>query len=91
MIHMDAFKQDDPSEPIQEFLWTWEVFNNNEYFLKQLRLIDIIVEMVDCGFDRDKCAFRKTPFITKVHATEEGTKGYMGGGFRDVSVLVAEK
>lgn len=91
MINMDAFKKDNSTSPMQEFLSTWEVFNNNEYFLKQLRCIDIIDELVACGFERSQCAFRKTPFITKVHVNKQPTKGYMGGGFRDISVLVAEK
>ncbi len=90
MIHMDGFKRDVPTEPIQEFLGTWEVFNNNEYFLKQLRCIDIIDEVIAFGFERENVAFKKTPFITSVHPTQEGTKGYMTG-FRDVTVLVAEK
>ncbi|MEQ8509273.1 MAG: class I SAM-dependent methyltransferase [Rhodospirillaceae bacterium] len=91
MVHMDAFNQGQPNEPIQEFLATWEVFNNNEYFLKQLRSIDIIDELEACGFERTKCSFQKTPYITTTHVTEDGTKGYMAGGFRDINVLVAEK
>lgn len=90
MIHMDAFKRDVPNEPIQEFLATWEVFNNNEYFLKQLRCIDILDELVDCGFERSKVGFQMTPYVTQTHPVEKGTKGYMTG-FRDVAVLVAEK
>lgn len=91
MVHMDAFEQESSAEPIQEFLATWEVFNNNEYFLKQLRLIDIIDELETCGFERTKCGFRKTPYVTQTHVGEEGAKGYMAGGFRDINVLVAEK
>lgn len=90
MIHMDAFKSETQHEPIQEFLATWEVFNNNEYFLKQLRCIDILYELVDCGFDRSKIGFQRTPYVTQTHAVKKGAKGYMTG-FRDIPVLVAEK
>lgn len=91
MVHMDAFARGEPSEPIQEFLATWEVFNNNEYFLKQLRLIDIIDELGACGFDRDKTGFKPTPYVTNTRIESKSGKGYMAGGFRDINVLVAEK
>ena len=91
MVHMDAFEQDASGEPIQEFLETWEVFNNNEYFLKQLRLIDIIDELEICGFDQTKCSFQKTPYVNQTHVIKKAAKGYMAGGFRDINVLVAKK
>jgi ubiquinone/menaquinone biosynthesis C-methylase UbiE len=90
MVHMDAFGHVETTTPIQEFLATWEVFNNNEYFLKQLRCINIIDEVESCGFDRDKIAFKQTPYMTGTRATNEGAAGYMMG-FWDVNVLVAEK
>jgi SAM-dependent methyltransferase len=89
MAHFDGFKSR-PTEPIQEFLGQWEVYNNNEYFVKTLRSMDVLGIVKDAGFAEDKVAFRMTPFVTDVRINPPGTKGYMSG-FTEVPVLTAEK
>ena len=89
MLHMDGFKTIE-QEPLDAFIGEWEVYNNNEYFLKTLRQMDIIAEVERAGFDRDKIRFELTPFVSGAEITKPGTKGYMSG-FREIRALIAEK
>jgi len=89
MIHFDGFRTD-PIEPIRAFFSEWEIYNNNEYFLKTVHKLDWIQQAIEAGFPADGIAMRKTPFVAFAPLTERGTKGYMTG-FGDVPLLVAHK
>jgi ubiquinone/menaquinone biosynthesis C-methylase UbiE len=50
MMHLDlpqAFGQN----PLEGFLWEWEIYNNNEHFYGQLRELDISDVVKKAGFD----------------------------------------
>lgn len=89
MIHLDGFTTT-PVEPIHKFFGEWEIYNNNEAFLKTVQKMDWVAECAKAGFAADDVALRETPFVAYKPLTKAGTKGYMTG-FGDVPVLVARK
>jgi 2-polyprenyl-3-methyl-5-hydroxy-6-metoxy-1,4-benzoquinol methylase len=89
MLHFDGFRAKEIS-PEMEFFAQWEVYNNNEAFLKTLRDMDILGEVRAAGFPAERARFESVPYASSVRLTEPGTKGYMAG-FGNVTVLVAEK
>ncbi len=89
MVHFDGFRTD-PVDPIRAFFGDWEVYNNNERFLRTVHRLDWIGEVEAAGFPCDRIHFEKTPFVSFEAFTTPGTKGYMTG-FGDVPLLVASK
>lgn len=87
MVHLDGFRVN-ALPPEQEFFWQWEVYNNNEAFLKSLREMDIPGEVRAAGFHAGQVRYESVPFASTVRPTAPGTKGYMAG-FGNVHVLVA--
>jgi 2-polyprenyl-3-methyl-5-hydroxy-6-metoxy-1,4-benzoquinol methylase len=77
-------------EPIQEFLGEWEIYNNNEYFNKTLKTMDVIGAFHRAGFAKGRVRFEKQPSALSVRLTKPGTKGYMTG-ITEVDLVVAEK
>ncbi len=53
MLHLDL-EQDRDLDPLTSFLMEWEVYNNNESFMGQLRSLDLPALAIEAGFDKDK-------------------------------------
>lgn len=89
MVHFDGFRTE-AIDPLRAFFGEWEIYNNNERFLRTVHRLDWVGEVAAAGFERDRVGYEKTPFVSFEAITKPGTKGYMTG-FGDVPLLVASK
>jgi ubiquinone/menaquinone biosynthesis C-methylase UbiE len=91
-IHFDGFNSA-PHEPVIQFLGLWEVYNNNEHFLANLKKMDVLALNREVGFS--SATFVGSPYVTdlppRAPRGEAGAKGYMASGFGNVQLLVAVK
>ena len=53
MMHLDL-PQVFGQNPLEGFLWEWEIYNNNEHFYGQLRELDLAEVAKKAGFDPAK-------------------------------------
>lgn len=74
MMHIEI-PQDNTLDPYDSFMMEWEVDNNNETFLRQLRDMNFVEEAVKAGFDPDKSRMEFAPGNIvgeqKAYGTEE--------------------
>jgi ubiquinone/menaquinone biosynthesis C-methylase UbiE len=91
-IHFDGFEST-PHEPVIQFLGLWEVYNNNEHFLANLKKMDVLALHREIGYS--SASFVGSPYITdlppRAPRGEAGAKGYMASGFGTIQLLVAVK
>jgi len=84
MIHLDIAPAD-VATPLQAFLEEWEVYNNNEAFMGEIRDMDLVKLMNEVGFDP------KTAKLTKFssQSSDQAADGYIN--FFEWPIYTAEK
>lgn len=70
-LHFDA-SPSTGEDPFMDFLYEWEVLNNNEAFLGTLRRLDVPSLLAQSGFDADKVGMIWAPGPSKEDAESEG-------------------
>ncbi len=86
MIMMDGFRPGKVT-PINAFFQEWEIYNNNERFLKTLINTDILAVCHDAGFETGKVGYEDAIFVTGSEANSSEDQGYMTG-FNKIPLLV---
>ena len=76
MMHLDLPQFQD-AEPLERFLSSWEIYNNNENFYGQLREMDLIEVCQKAGFKNDNIHPKSTGSIW-----EDGQTPYADDDFR---------
>ena len=71
MLHLDL-EQDRDLDPLTSFLMEWEVYNNNESFMGQLRSLDLIALAVEAGFADGSVSRIQQPAHNSAAQTEDG-------------------
>ncbi len=84
MLHQDVPRFDGMS-PLNEFLASWEVYNNNEVFAGASRRMDVVTAGINAGFPKDKVKLELVPNISPPSITNYNTN------LSYVPVLVGEK
>ena len=85
MLHLDI-EQDREQDPLTAFLMSWEVYNNNESFMGELRRLDLPALAANAGFTKDK--------VERVSQPSHMSGDQAGDGYIDFfnwPILVAEK
>jgi ubiquinone/menaquinone biosynthesis C-methylase UbiE len=62
MLHMDLPRLDELL-PVDSFLASWEVYNNNEAFGGTYRTMDVLAETYKAGFSKEKVRLDQVEFI----------------------------
>jgi ubiquinone/menaquinone biosynthesis C-methylase UbiE len=71
MLHLDL-EQDRDLDPLTSFLMEWEVYNNNESFMGQLRSLDLEALAVEAGFAEAKVKRIQQPSRASSDQTGDG-------------------
>ncbi len=71
MLHLDL-EQDRDLDPLTSFLMEWEVYNNNESFMGQLRSLDLPALAIEARFAEDKVKSILQPSHKSSDQTDDG-------------------
>jgi len=88
MLHLDL-EQDHDLDALTSFLMEWEVYNNNESFMGQLRSLDLPAIAVTAGFRKDKVERAVQASRMSKAAAAQTEDGYVD--FFSWPIFVAEK
>ena len=86
MIMMDGFRPE-PVPPLNAFFQEWEIYNNNESFLRYLISADVLELCRESGFEQDAVSYEPALFVTGQEEQGGEDQGYLTG-FNKIPLLV---